>query len=52
MTKYTDYIINEYECVNCGWKQKIWNYKVSKTKCSCGGKGVKNWRLLKKGGVK
>ena len=30
-------------CKKCGWKQKVWNYKVSQLKCSCGGKRKDNW---------
>ena len=45
MSKYLIREIKTYECVNCGWRQKIWNYKVSQIKCSCGGKGLRNWRV-------
>ena len=46
MSKYLDREIKNYECVKCGWKQKIWNYQVSQTRCSCGGKSLKNWKMI------
>ena len=34
------------ECVNCGWEQNIDKSKISKLRCSCGGKTKKNWRIM------
>ncbi len=44
--KYLYHKRQQYECIECGFRQKIWNYEVSKTRCSCGGKGLKNWKLI------
>lgn len=45
--KYYIKEIKLYECIKCGWIQKIWNNKVSQTKCSCGGKTLSNWKQIK-----
>ncbi len=34
------------QCKKCGWKQRVWNNKISQLKCSCGGKTLKNWEIL------
>jgi Zn ribbon nucleic-acid-binding protein len=34
------------ECISCGWEMNIDRKKISKLRCSCGGKTKKNWRII------
>ena len=45
--KYYCKKIVKVRCKKCGWEQKEWNNKISKLRCSCGGKTLKNWIIIK-----
>ncbi len=46
MKYYLKKIVN-VKCKKCGWQQKVWNYKISQLRCSCGGRTLKDWEVIK-----